>query len=322
MSFNRDVRFVFAIAAAACLVAAACATRPAGNAAVPVASSGPTPSGGIEVAVTVDDLPRHRVGGSPPVIAQALLSAFAHHRIPRVTGFINAAKLEAHPEDRAVLDAWVAAGHPLGNHEWSHADLHVVSPEAFIAGIARNEPVLATLGTPPAPKYFRYPYLREGNTVEERKAVRDYLAAHDYRIAQVTIDPYDWAYGDAYDRCTQSDDSVGRSALREAFLTEAREKLRWSQAAALAVLGRPVRHILLLHLGTLDGDAIEALLTAYEAAGVRWISLDEAFADPIYAEDAAIAGGGHYLGQLARKRNVPLPPTPSPPQDLIARACP
>jgi len=90
------------------------------------------------------------------------------------------------------------------------------------------------------------------------------------------------------------------------------------------VLGRPVRHILLLHLGTLDGDAIEDLLTAYEAAGVRWIALDEAFADPIYTEDVGIADGGSYLGQLARSHHVrvQLPPAPSPPTELIGQACP
>jgi hypothetical protein len=38
---------------------------------------------------------------------------------------------------------------------------------------------------------LRYPYLREGDTVEKRRAVRAYLQAHRYRLAQVTLDRED-----------------------------------------------------------------------------------------------------------------------------------
>lgn len=84
----------------------------------------------------------------------------------------------------------------------------------------------------------------------------------------------------AYVRCLEQRDRQSQEAIRSTFLAEARSKLRWSDEEARAILGRPIPHILPLHLGAIDADAMDALLTDYERMGVRWISLDEALADP------------------------------------------
>jgi metallo-beta-lactamase class B len=272
----------------------------------------------IEVAVTIDDLPRHcpqAAGKEPAQIAAAMLAVFARHHLPEVYGFVNAQRLDEHPGDRAVLDAWIAAGQPLGNHTFSHADLDQVPTAAFLDEIDRDEPLLTKLARPGSPRWFRYPYLHEGKDREQRAAVRTHLAARGYRIAQVTIDPYDWSYNETYVRCLATGSSSGLAAVRASLLDEARARLRWAVAAAPAVAGRPIRHVLLLHLGAIDADTIDALLTAYEQLGVRWISLEDAMADPIYATDLPDSRGGVFLRQLFRARGAtppPLEPTAAP----------
>jgi peptidoglycan-N-acetylglucosamine deacetylase len=279
-------------------------------------ASATAPGAPVEVALTIDDLPRHgaqAIGKEPPAVAAALLSAFSRHGLRQVYGFVNAGR-EEQPTDREVLRAWIAAGHPLGNHTWAHVDLEKVPAAEFIADVGRNETTLAEMTSslraqaPLGWRVFRYPFLREGADAATREAVRAHLVAGGYRIAHVTIDPWDWSYNDAYVRCLASGAEADRAAVRTAFLDEARAKLGWSIAAAHTAAGRPVRHILLLHLGAIDADTIEDLLTAYESLGVRWITLDEAMADPIYAENLAGSPGGGFLSQLLRARRAAPPP--------------
>lgn len=318
------LRTLIASCSLAAMAGAGCMARHPGagsNPSTTVIPGAGAPPGPVEVALTIDDLPRHGPqipGKEPRVVAAALLSAFARHHLPQVYGFINAGNPQVQPEDHEVLRAWVSAGHPLGNHTWAHLDLEKVPVAEFIADIDRNEATLAELARlpsspahPPVPlgwKVFRYPYLREGADPATRDAVRAHLAAHGYRIAQVTIDPWDWYYNDAYVRCLASGADAVRATVRDAFLIEARAKLKWSMAAAQAAAGRPLRHILLLHLGAIDADTIEDLLTTYENLGVRWITLEEAMADPIYGEPRPGSSGGAFLEEILHARGVAAPP--------------
>jgi peptidoglycan/xylan/chitin deacetylase (PgdA/CDA1 family) len=317
---------------AALSIGVGCATGPKApaspGAASPPGAATSQSASPIEVAVTIDDLPRHGpqvVGKEPAMIAAALLAAFARHGVPPVYGFVNAGRLNEHPEDRAVLTAWVAAGQPLGNHTFTHADLDRSPTAAFLEEIDRNEPVLAELaprGSAPPARLFRYPYLREGKDPGTRAAVRAHLAARGYRIAHVTIDPYDWSFNETYVQCLAAAAPAGElAAVQKSLLDEARAKLRWAVAVAPAVAGRPIRHILLLHLGAIDADTIDALLTAYEGLGVRWISLDEALADPVYAEDPPGSQGGPFLQQLFRARGLTPPPLGRAPTPWRGKIC-
>ena len=68
--------------------------------------------------------------------------------------------------------------------------------------------------------------------------------------------------------------------------------------------------MLLLHAGAADADAIDALLTAYEAEGVRWIGLRAALADPFYAPatHAPVPYGSALPYVLARERGLNVDP--------------
>jgi peptidoglycan/xylan/chitin deacetylase (PgdA/CDA1 family) len=219
-------------ALAALVWLAACGPEPT-RAQPPCAPSIARPSDPIDVAVTVDDLPRHGpdVPGTTRLsLHEAMLAAFAKHHVPGVYGFVNAQKLEAHPEDRAALEAWVRAGHPLGNHTYSHPDINTGMPlEAYLADVDKNEDALrAVSGAAPERswKVFRYPFLREGRDLPTRQALRDALLARHYRLAEVTIDFFDWAYNPAYARCLAKKDQKAIDALKEDYLDRAAFELR------------------------------------------------------------------------------------------------
>src|SRR5262249_42303211 len=158
----------------------------------------------MEVAVTVDDLPL--VGALPDGLARMkvvkkMLDVLSKHGIKGVYGFLNAKRIKESPDGLDILKAWVANGHYLGNHTYSHLDLNKFSLQEFLDDIAADEPSLSRFFDPRVYRFFRYPFLHEGNTREKRDGVRSFLQKRGYKIAQVTVDFSEWAWNDPYSRC-------------------------------------------------------------------------------------------------------------------------
>jgi peptidoglycan/xylan/chitin deacetylase (PgdA/CDA1 family) len=311
----------------------ACAARPAPappsvTAPQPTASAAPhSASSPVDVAITVDDLPDHGPevpGQSRLAIHQAFLAAFRAHHVPAVYGFVVGGALDKHPGDRAALEAWIAAGNLLGNHTRTHPDIHKTSVDAYLADLDANEALLKSLSRDDrAWHVFRYPYLQEGNDLPSRARIREHLAQRGYRIAQVTIDFYDWAYNEPYARCLAKRDTRAIDALKQSYLDDAAVFLHWSDEAARALTGRPVAQILLLHIGAFDALVIDELLARYEREGARFVSLDDAMADPIYTEEPKDPKGweGTFLQQVREARGVTSPVEPALPEGLLDALC-
>jgi peptidoglycan-N-acetylglucosamine deacetylase len=289
-----------------------------------------TPPGPIEVAVTVDDLPRHGQdipGVSRLDIHRQLLEVLKRHHVPGVYGFVVGSELLAHPEDTAALEAWLQAGYPLGNHTYTHPDAAKVSSEDFLAQVVANESVLAELmGESQAKlwKVLRYPYLHQGADLAGRALIRQVVQARGYRIAEVTVDFEDWAWNNPYARCLGKGSVKAVEVLEASYLDAALAQLRWSADTARRLFGRPIRHILLLHVGAFDAHMAEKLLTAYEQAGVKWVTLDAALEDPVYREEPRPPRSvrGPLLFQVVRAREwsgFPFPPGTD--EDTLTLAC-
>jgi len=261
----------------------------------------PTAATGADMAITLDDLPAH--GLLPPgtdrvALVDAVIAALKRHRVVGAVGFVNGGGLSGRPDHAAVLNRWLAAGYPLGNHTLSHIDLHRSDVQSYLADVERNEEALALYAPPSAPKLFRYPYLHEGDTLQTRRAVRTALHARGYDIAPVTVDFFDWVWNDAYARCVGTGDSAAVAVLRQRFLRNAKAGLDWSEQSARTLIGRSIKHVLLLHLGAFDALILDDLLTMYERRGARFISVAEALTDPIYGIDPGMTGRASFLLQL------------------------
>jgi peptidoglycan-N-acetylglucosamine deacetylase len=283
------------------------------------------------VAVTFDDLPAHgplAEGQTILDVHRRLLDVLAAHHVPQVYGFINGAKAETEPDGRRVLELWRDSGQPLGNHTWSHPDLGKVGAEAFVHEIERNDALLAELvgdgdAARRARRVFRYPYLHQGTDRAMLDAVRSYLGQNGYRIAEVTIDFGDWAYNPAYVRCSRAHAEPAVSALTADIRSRGVESLRWSEDTARAIWGQSIPHILLMHSGSFDAQVLDALLSDYEAAGVRWITLEQALEHPAYHQDVRVPSpsGGTLLEQLIERDSLAHPPFMIQPIGLLEQLC-
>ncbi|MES2627249.1 MAG: polysaccharide deacetylase family protein [Pseudomonadota bacterium] len=100
------------------------------------------------------------------------------------------------PEGLSLVSNWGESGHDVGNHTYSHFSLGANSLENFIQDVEKNEELLKN--TAGWVYRFRFPYLKEGRTVETRDGFRRWLTEHNYESGAVSIDTSDWYYSDRY----------------------------------------------------------------------------------------------------------------------------
>jgi peptidoglycan/xylan/chitin deacetylase (PgdA/CDA1 family) len=279
-----------------------------------------------QVAFTFDDLPAH--GPLPPGMARPepvreILAALKAAQMPPVYGFINGFRLEKYPYQRHILQAWQRSGNPLGNHTYTHPELDKTPAKEYEGDIAANEPLLRQVDPHGDWHWFRYPYLQEGETLAKREAVRGWLLAHHYRIAEVTIDFEDYMWNDTYGRCAAQNNQAAIASLHDSYLATADEYITYSRSLSQKLYGRDIPYVLLLHVGSFDAKMLPELIDLYRKRGFQFVTLPQAEADPAYSEDPAIAypGGGLMMELMATKRNVDLPEGASEPEAELDKMC-
>ncbi len=254
-------------------------------AAAPAAADGRRP-----LLVTVDDLPLtsarlHPEPAERRRITEALLAALARHGVTAV-GMVTWRNVQG-PEDLALLDAWLAAGHELGNHTATHPDLTRVGAAAFVADAESCRVRLAERLAPrgQAPRFFRYPMLREGNTAADWRAVRRYLAETGQRNLPVTLDTQDYAFEEPWVTARRAGDAAAMARVAEEYQYSLRLSVRDQERRGDRLLGRAAPQILLLHATEVSAAQWDTLFAWLTETGHRFAAADEVLADPALAEE-------------------------------------
>jgi peptidoglycan/xylan/chitin deacetylase (PgdA/CDA1 family) len=278
-----------------------------------------------KVAITFDDLPLN--GELPPGVtrtemAKNVLEILKTWRVPPAYGFVNAIRLEGNDDGAEALKLWAAA-EPVGNHTYSHMDLEKNTAEAFERDLAEDEPVLELLDAKDNWRWLRYPYLHEGDTVEKRRAVRDYLKAHGYRIAQVTLDWEDYLWNFAYARCAAKNDAKSIDWLRTSYLSTASEFLDLGREQAKLIYGHEINYVLLMHLGAFSSTILPEALDLLEKKGFKLVTLEEAESDPAYEDnpDAGLKDAGTLLDQWMQVKQIKYPEHAEKPYKELESIC-
>lgn len=283
------------------------------------------------IAVTIDDLPWQRIDKTPPDQLgdwhRQLMQQLRQAGVP-VTGFVNEGKLQGAaagqalpatqgtvpPERVAMLRDWLEAGFDLGNHTWGHVGLSQTPLAEYQQQILRGEhvlrPLLAEYGR--TPRWFRHPYLQAGTTPELRAQLRDFLSAHGYAIAPVTVDNGEWVWAFAYARVLESQPpGPERQAtllrLRKGYVPYMLNKLDYFEQQSIKLLGRNVAQTWLLHANELNAVSYADLVAATRRRGYRFITLDEAMQDPAYRRPDGYTGryGVSWLHRWAMAEHRP-----------------
>lgn len=283
------------------------------------------------VAVTFDDLPYQasRDQLCDPEQAMALTTDFVDMLRPlatRATAFVNEGKVCEARRDvllPALLEVWLDAGLDLGNHTYSHINIHQSTVEAYLADVDAGAPVtraiLAARGRELS--YFRHPFLFTGETPEKEAAIAEGLAARGYVIAPVTLDNNDWMFGALYRRAETAGDAALMARIGEAYVGHMAAVLdHWEPYSAELTGGREPAQVLLLHANSLNRDWYPRIHALYLERGYRFVALDEALEDPVYGlpDDYVRANGVSWLHRWTASAGHPIRWEPDPPAWVMA----
>jgi peptidoglycan/xylan/chitin deacetylase (PgdA/CDA1 family) len=295
------------------------------------------PVGGRTVAITFDDLPT--AGVLPRDIASSgeltrkLLAGIAAHHVPTI-GFVNEDKLNAadgavDPERMELLRRWLDAGLELGNHSYSHADLHTTPLDVFEADVLKGErvtrPLMEKRGL--TLRFFRHPFLHTGRDLEKRAQFESFLAAHGYRVAPVTIDNDEYIFAGAYDRSLAHGDAAAAREIADAYVPYMKRKVEFFERNSQELFGRHIAQVLLVHANMLNADRFGELAAMFEHSGYRFITLERALEDEAYRSPDTFVGTGGitWIHRWALTKGMPrtfYAEEPEVPPFVAARAKP
>jgi peptidoglycan/xylan/chitin deacetylase (PgdA/CDA1 family) len=190
----------------------------------------------------------------------------------------------------------------LANHSYSHRNYNdpASSSDALAPDIAQCEALIAHLSG--FRRRFRFPFLKEGETLQKRDTLRDVLRARGYSKGHVTIDASDWAYDRRLIARLKADPAIDVAPFRAAYLAHMLDRARYYDRLASAVTGYSIAHTLLLHHNLLNALFLGDLIDALEREGFRVIAPEQAFADPVFSlQPETIPAGESLVWALAHR---------------------
>jgi hypothetical protein len=233
-----------------------------------------------QVAITIDDFNWFDI---PQMSAEArnraLLNSLRANSIK--AGLFVCARFVDNETGQKLLSAWDQEGHLIGNHTYSHRNYHDISFEQFSQDVLRGEAVISK--QPGFKKFFRFPFLKEGDTTQKRDGMRQFLKANGYRNGHVTIDASDWYVDTRLRNRLKSNPGAELSPYKDYYLNHIWERSLYYDDLSRKVLGRSVKHTLLLHHNVLNGLFLGDVMEMYKRKGWKLINAEEAFSEPVFA---------------------------------------
>lgn len=254
------------------------------------------------IAITVDDLPGAEPGTDHAVsdlkelerINRAIPAVLKAHHV-QVVGFVNEWKLQVSGERdarAALLKSWLDAGMTLGNHTYSHPDFQITPLAQFEDDTIRGEVVSQFLMNARglSVKFFRHPFLNTGPTQEAKAAFENFLKERGLTVAPVTLDSQDWVFNDVLGLAIRNKDKKLAAKAKNEYLAYADRDFDYFEAMSRQLFGREIPQVLLMHDSALNAEMLDPYLQKIEKRGYRFVTLEEALADPAYATP------DHYIG--------------------------
>lgn len=235
-----------------------------------------------QICLTFDELPAARSFGEVDreAINYLLLDALKRHEI-NATGFVVGEQIETSFD---ILGQWLNGGHTLGNLTWSGQDYNQLGPEPFISDIRKGadglEPMLSGFGQ--KERYFRFPYLHYGDTMERRIAVNRFLDAQGHEVCPASVVPEDYLYNLNLIKLGKIPDSAKYEALMNDYINHVLDELERVERLAKNQTGRIIKQILLLRANRLNAVYLDEMVMALKEAGYEFITLKSALKDDIY----------------------------------------
>jgi peptidoglycan-N-acetylglucosamine deacetylase len=255
------------------------------------------------VALTFDDGPNmaDQVGLSPADRNAAILKQLADAHLKSIL-FVT--RTDTDPNRNGLIRQWGLQGHEIGNHTATHPDLDEVGLADYEQELLSCEKAIGSF--PGFTRRFRFPYLKEGNTVEKRDGFRKFLDTHGYRTGPVSIDASDWYYSQRLSERLKEHPDADTKAYKDAYLRHLYDRAQYYDSLSRRVLGRSVSHVLLLHHNLINALYLADVIRMFREKGWTLIDSELAFKDPVYAlRPNTLPAGESILWALAKAKGIP-----------------
>ena len=254
------------------------------------------------IALTFDDGPNmaDEIGLSPADRNAVILQQLADAHLKSIL-FVT--RTDADPKRNELIRLWGIQGHDVGNHTATHPDFDEVRLADYERELLMCEKAIQAF--PGFTRRFRFPYLKEGNTVQKRDGFRAFLDAHAYRSGAVSIDASDWYYSQRLSARLKDQPDADTRPYRDAYLRHLYDRAQYYDGLSRQLLGRSVAHVLLLHHNLINALFLADVVHMFRDKGWTLIDSEVAFKDPVYAmRPNTLPAGESILWALAKEKGV------------------
>jgi len=151
-------------------------------------------------------------------------------------------------------------------------------------------------------RYFRFPYLKEGNTEEKVNGFRQFLKQNDYKIAHVTIDASDWYIDSRLIKRLKENPQADISGFKNYYENHLLNRAMFYDSMAYQLKSRRIHHVLILHHNLAAALFLDDLIQHFKENGWEVVNTDEAYKDDIYkTQPDHIPAGESLIWALAKK---------------------
>lgn len=237
-----------------------------------------------QVAITLDDPDLDATPiQTPSERDRRILKALRKNSNLKAALFVSGRKIDS-PDGAKLLASWNAAGHLIGNHSYSHSyyPSSKITFEQYRDDIVRVENILKNYPNFEKSRFMRFPYLKEGNTLEKRDFMREFLKERGYKMGYVTIDTSEWAIDERLTKRLENNPKADLAPYRKFFLEHIWERTLYYDELAKKLVGRPIKHTLLIHHSLITSLFLGDLLKMFERKRWQLIDAQEAFTDPVF----------------------------------------
>ncbi len=268
-----------------------------------------------EVAVTFVSFPGNGIydNGRLANKTRKLMRSLAANDIKAVS-FVNEGRL--YKEDGTLDEArvgllaeWLDAGHELGNETFRHTNLYRAGLNDFQAAVLAGEKVMKRLAAERGRqvRYFSYPYLNTGASLEQKTAAERFLRERGYQIHPVTIDNMDWLFSHAYIEALRREDEKAQALIRAEYVPYMERMFEFVEAYSREVVGREFPQVLMLTAGALNADCFDELARMMKRRGYKFVTMEAATKDEAYRLPDNYTGerGDSWIARWAVTKGLP-----------------
>ena len=231
-----------------------------------------------KIAITIDDVPMPSTKLFNGIDrTKRIITTLKNANVNRVGLFVLGENIFK-DEGEKRLRMYDEAGHMIGNHTYSHPACRKLSSEDFIDDIYKCHKVIKKYNN--FKYFFRYPYLDECKSDEQKLNVTNALNAMGYKNAYVTIITLDYYVNLLLQKALRNNQKINYERLKDLYIRTTFEYIELYSQSIKNILGYSPVHNLLLHENDINALYLEDIIRLLKKKRWEIVSPEEAFLDP------------------------------------------